>query len=229
MKIDKMVEKIKNKKLILDAGCGDGLLLSKISDCKPIFGIDRNEESLKLAKTKVSTPLVRGDIINMPFKNETFNGVILADVIEHVENDFLLIKEIHRVLRRKGRLIITTPLKRKDGKLQDRYHFREYSVHELCQLVNKLFGVIETEILTAELPVYRSFVKKVIDIIYKLRLENILLYKSGVYKKSISSLNYNPKEKKFYHKVKNLIIKRREVSKIFLIAQRNDNYQPKPF
>jgi len=45
----------------------------------------------------------------LPFKNNSFDTIIAGDVIEHLENPYLLLKECNRVLRHNGKLIITTP------------------------------------------------------------------------------------------------------------------------
>ena len=45
----------------------------------------------------------------LPFDDETFDLVTMLAVIEHVKNPQFVITEIARVLRRKGRLVLTTP------------------------------------------------------------------------------------------------------------------------
>lgn len=45
----------------------------------------------------------------IPFPDESFDNVIAGDVIEHVENPSFFLREINRVLRPDGRLIISTP------------------------------------------------------------------------------------------------------------------------
>jgi SAM-dependent methyltransferase len=45
----------------------------------------------------------------IPFKNEIFDTVIAADIIEHLENPSLLLRECNRVLKKDGKFIISTP------------------------------------------------------------------------------------------------------------------------
>jgi len=45
----------------------------------------------------------------LPFKDASFDGVVAGEVIEHVENPSLLLREINRVLKKNCKLIISTP------------------------------------------------------------------------------------------------------------------------
>jgi len=77
---------------ILDAGCGEGVLVEEyLAKGYSIQGIDLNYES-EIVK--------RGDILNMPFKDESFDVVLLLDVFEHLSftDQPKALKEIHRVL-----------------------------------------------------------------------------------------------------------------------------------
>ncbi len=46
---------------------------------------------------------------NIPFDNETFDVVLCTEVLEHVEEPEKFLKEIHRVLKKNGKVIITVP------------------------------------------------------------------------------------------------------------------------
>ena len=81
----------------LDIGCGDGYFLQR-SPCRAAVGIDMRIGDPPIAP---GAPL--------PFDDETFDLVTMLAVIEHVKNPQFVITEIARVLRRKGRLVLTTP------------------------------------------------------------------------------------------------------------------------
>ena len=77
---------------ILDAGCGEGVLVEEyLAKGYTIQGIDLNYES------KI---VMRGDILNMPFKDKSFDVVLLLDVFEHLafSDQPKALKEIQRVL-----------------------------------------------------------------------------------------------------------------------------------
>ena len=50
-----------------------------------------------------------GDVLNMPFANESFDTVISTQVLEHVEKPWVMIKEIERILKPNGICILTAP------------------------------------------------------------------------------------------------------------------------
>jgi len=50
-----------------------------------------------------------GNILNSPFEDESFDTVISTQVLEHVEKPWIMIKEIHRILRKNGICILTAP------------------------------------------------------------------------------------------------------------------------
>lgn len=52
---------------------------------------------------------VVGDVLNLPFENESFQTVISTQVLEHVEKPWIMIKEIHRILKPGGVCVLTTP------------------------------------------------------------------------------------------------------------------------
>lgn len=102
---------------ILDAGCGIGYysfeLASKFG-CQ-VNGIDIDKEDIQLAKQIAKKTNVSNvefdvcDIFKLKFEDETFDKIILSEVLEHIADDVGLIKELRRVLKRKGNLIISTP------------------------------------------------------------------------------------------------------------------------
>jgi SAM-dependent methyltransferase len=49
------------------------------------------------------------DICNLPFENDQFDLVVLTEVLEHIENPTTVIKEAHRILKRGGSVLITSP------------------------------------------------------------------------------------------------------------------------
>jgi len=96
---------------LLDIGCGDGTLgyFAK-NKYKEVYGVDISEEALKIAEKRgIIVEKVNLNEEKLPFENEYFDAVTCLDVIEHVFEPRDLIKEINRVLKRGGILIISTP------------------------------------------------------------------------------------------------------------------------
>ena len=113
MSIIKMVPKRFNVR-ILDAGCGEGHLISKMMEngIEGVFwGVDNTEVSLERAIKRCPTAEFRkGNIMNLGFfKDEFFDVVICTEVLEHILEYGKVIKELKRVLKRGGVLIVTFP------------------------------------------------------------------------------------------------------------------------
>jgi 2-polyprenyl-3-methyl-5-hydroxy-6-metoxy-1,4-benzoquinol methylase len=64
-------------------------------------------------------------------------------VIEHIQQDDLFVKEIHRVLKQGGKAIITTP-NIKQSLTRNPWHIREYTAEGLAKLMRKYFAEVET-------------------------------------------------------------------------------------
>lgn len=98
-------------KRILELGCGEGSLgqLVKRLTGAQIFGIDYSISGLKLAKEKGVIAKEFDLNKGIPFKNNQFDLVISDQLIEHINDTDLLIKESFRILKKGAYLIIITP------------------------------------------------------------------------------------------------------------------------
>lgn len=98
---------------ILDIGSGPGCFLSLIQkDFRLAVGFDISFNQLSFAKEHVSqTSWVVGDALKLPFKANSFDCIILSEVIEHLpqESSASVLKSIHSLLAPNGRLVLTTP------------------------------------------------------------------------------------------------------------------------
>lgn len=75
--------------------------------------------------------------------SDSFDFVITFQVIEHIPKDHDFLKEINRVLKKGGKLIVTTPNK-KMSITRNPWHVREYTVQELKQLMSRYFSDVKT-------------------------------------------------------------------------------------
>ena len=113
-KIDKIYSL--NKLKCLDIGCGGGLLSERISRLgASVTGIDVTKRSIEIAKTHalnsgLNINYINTDILSFIKNNspKQFDLIIASEVIEHLDNRILFFKEISKLLKNKGILIITT-------------------------------------------------------------------------------------------------------------------------
>lgn len=95
--------------LILDIGCGTGGNYEILKNFGKVSGVDDSEEALKFARESGYSELVRGSGINLPFSDNKFDCVAMLDVLEHIEDDKLALRECHRILKPDGGFILTVP------------------------------------------------------------------------------------------------------------------------
>lgn len=107
---------IKDGDRILDLGCGVGAYSHEISKRyknKKIFSLDNSYNALKfgLEYYKIQYP-IQGTATKLPLKNNSFNIVLIAEVIEHIDNQDEFFLELNRIIKQSGVLLITTsPIK----------------------------------------------------------------------------------------------------------------------
>ena len=96
---------------ILDIGCGIGAYVEKFSALRArAFGVDVDAEKLAEAhRTKNLALLALSVSEALPFPDNSFDAVLLHEVIEHVADDRQTIREAHRVCKRGGCVIVFAP------------------------------------------------------------------------------------------------------------------------
>jgi 2-polyprenyl-3-methyl-5-hydroxy-6-metoxy-1,4-benzoquinol methylase len=136
---------------ILDMGFGEGYGTANLSSYfKNVFGLEVAENAVQHAIKQYQSENCRYRIYDgreVPFENESFDGVTSFQVIEHVIDSVGYVREAWRVLKTGGILILTTPnraLRLKAGqKPWNRFHLREYAALELQTLLNRTFHEVK--------------------------------------------------------------------------------------
>lgn len=91
---------------ILDVGCGVGNFL--LQDPANIIGTEIDSDQISKSK-KASLKIIRHDINSrFPFKDNEFEAVNCQHVLEHLENPLFVLREMGRVLKKGGKLVIVT-------------------------------------------------------------------------------------------------------------------------
>lgn len=108
-RLDQIENYLKGGKL-LDVGCAYGFFLELAKkNGWQMQGLEISEAAYRYAKNNLRLPVLNKALEEAKFKNESFDVVTLFDVIEHLPNPNATIKEIRRILKPNGLLVITTP------------------------------------------------------------------------------------------------------------------------
>lgn len=95
----------------LDVGCASGYMLSEIAKVFPgpeYVGVDIYDKAIDHAKkTYPDLQFKVASAEKLPFKDSTFDLILFYETIEHVEHPETCLKELRRVLRKNGTLILT--------------------------------------------------------------------------------------------------------------------------
>jgi SAM-dependent methyltransferase len=96
---------------ILDIGCGYGTVSKElVARGFKVYGIDIADDGLGSVRKTGFLPL-KGDLNRgLPIKDDSFDVIILADVLEHLLDPVSMLMECHRILKQDGYVLITVPL-----------------------------------------------------------------------------------------------------------------------
>jgi len=93
---------------VLDIGCGDGDYSYNLQ--KMGFDVLGGDMDVERFRYKDQVPFKKCNITEkLPFTDNSFDFVVLAEVIEHLKNPYDVIKELCRILKPKGKLVLSTP------------------------------------------------------------------------------------------------------------------------
>ena len=97
-------------KAFLDAGCGTGLFSAAAAQRgAQVISLDVGEKLLAEVALKCKSDRVVGDLAALPFGDAAFDVVLSTEVVEHLRRPEQGVKELCRVVKPGGILLITTP------------------------------------------------------------------------------------------------------------------------
>ncbi|PTX97730.1 class I SAM-dependent methyltransferase [Opitutus sp. ER46] len=102
---------------VLDAGCGTGGLIRRLAARHPRWGwkgvdlspLARDLAQARLREAGLGFELALASVTALPWADASFDAVVSADVLYHVDDDNAALREFFRVLRPGGRVIVNVP------------------------------------------------------------------------------------------------------------------------
>ena len=94
---------------VLDAGCGSGRTLQELRDYGEVAGIELSELAAAHARGRELGEVRVGRVESLPWADGSFDLVTCLDVLEHIADDGAALREIRRVTKPGGWLLLTVP------------------------------------------------------------------------------------------------------------------------
>lgn len=165
--------------IVLDVGCANLMHTMHISrNCHRVIGFDFNINLLNNANTSIKDQMVNNIHVfyananqNWAIKDNSFNFVIMLDVLEHLYNPQHCLKEIYRILGKNGSILMSIPNENTSWKIlrksvglyaySDPDHKQEFSQNEITQILSDNgFSIVRIEPV-----VYDTWLAGPIDIV----------------------------------------------------------------
>ena len=114
---------------ILDAGCGSGRTLQELVDYGTVHGIELDPDAAAHARGRDCGEVREGRLEELPWPDDRFDLITCLDVIEHTPDDRVTLRELRRVCKPGGYLLVTVPAYQALWSAHDEanHHFRRYN------------------------------------------------------------------------------------------------------
>ena len=154
---------------VLEIGCGEGYGISELVQfSKKYIGVDKFDtyisEDIKKQNDIVFHKMEIPPLLNI--EDNSIDFVVTFQVIEHIQDDNYFLREIFRVLKPGGKLLLTTPNKLMSLS-RNPWHIREYTPFEMKEILRKNFvksevkGVYGNDIVMEYYQKNKESVKKI--------------------------------------------------------------------
>ncbi|PTX63213.1 methyltransferase family protein [Melghirimyces profundicolus] len=130
---------------VLDLACGAGYgtqMVAKLrkKEVEEVIGVDRDRDAVEYARRTYYHPLAHYRVADatdpeLPEKLGTFDTVLSFETLEHMPDDRFFVRQLERLLRRGGTLVLSTPFGRGRGiPCKDPFHFHQLTPAEFHEL-----------------------------------------------------------------------------------------------
>ncbi len=136
---------VPNGARVLDAGCGSGRTLPELEPYGEVSGIELSPDAAEVARARGCGEVVIGRLEKLPWDDETFDLITCLDVIEHTPDDRVTLRELRRVAKPGGWLLVTVPAYQALWSEHDEanHHYRRYGRRSLRAAANEAGWLVE--------------------------------------------------------------------------------------
>lgn len=121
---------------VLNVGVATGATSEMLAQFGQVMSVEYDKDCYEFTKTVLQSPLINGSILELPFEKSQYDLVCAFDVIEHVEDDLKAVREMKRVCKSGGYIVVTVPAFMSLWGQHDvvNQHYRRYLLPELEKL-----------------------------------------------------------------------------------------------
>lgn len=164
IKLAKIIIEKRQFQNCLDVGCASGFMISEISKVftrAKYFGIDIYDKAIDYAKkTYPNINFQVASASRLPFKSNYFDLILFYETIEHVQDPGECLKEINRVLKSRGTLVLTMDSgsllfrivwfiwENTKGKIWKGAHLHPFNHHQLEKIIKDAGFIIKKKIFS---------------------------------------------------------------------------------
>lgn len=213
-----ILKQIKPNSTVLEFGCANGIMtqyMQRELNCN-IYIVEINphdyEQAIKFAKDGVLGDAVKLNWLEK-FKNIKFDYILFADVLEHLTNPELVMKNANKLLKYDGRILLSIPNMCHSGILAELYankfqyrelglldktHIHCFSYHSLCKMIDNCDNIVEiydsnnADLIHSEFNFYNSILpSEILNLIKNKDLGNVYQFVFTLVKRDFYKENLN--------------------------------------
>ena len=106
--VRRMMDLVPPGSFVLDAGCGIGNISGRYGARVSVIGMDEQFSAIRYCHQFYCGKYIQANLYDIPFADHTFDLVLFLDVIEHLTQPVLVLKELARVLKPGATILICT-------------------------------------------------------------------------------------------------------------------------
>ena len=138
-------ERLKNFKKVLDVACADGYGTKILSQrVASVDGIDRNEEYLRVARTKYNSNNINYKCIDVDKKTitDTYDGIVCFETLEHLKYPKKFLHNLYDILDNNGVMLLSVPNSDyeiiENGKNKDSFHLHIFKYDNIVKMLYEI-------------------------------------------------------------------------------------------
>lgn len=138
-------ERLNNFKKVLDVSCADGYGTKILSQrVASVDGIDRNEEYLRVARTKYNSNNINYKCIDVDKKtiNDTYDGIVCFETLEHLKYPKKFLHNLYDILDNNGVMLLSVPNSDyeiiENGKNKDSFHLHIFKYDDIIKMLYEI-------------------------------------------------------------------------------------------